>query len=332
MNKIRKIKRIKIKKIKDLSIPEDFSLEKVGITQSLMGMFIDCPRSFLLAINKYYSDSANKNFSFGRIIHFVLDKIYSTGLKNEVKKFLSDYKKENKEKIIGIDIETLQNDINMAQIILTEYIKYYPEDFKNKKFIDVEKEGSCIINGFKINYKIDGKFKDKKRKSIYLKEHKTKSKVVENTICRILTFNFQNLIYLNCEEQSTNKKIDGTLFNIIRKPQIKRKISETEVEFYKRLKEDVKKRPEFYFIRYEIPYTEATKKESIEELKEVLENIKYKIEKCRKTGKNNMFYKNSKSCDSGFYTCTFLDACSSGVLTNYRQKDKLFSELKSIKY
>jgi len=326
-----KVKKIKIKKVNDLSIPEDYSLQKIGITQSLISCYVSCPRMFLLCLNRYYNKDSNKKFSFGNIVHFCFDNIYSNGLKEKVIKVLSRYKKENNEKIQGIDESDLQYDINVAQIVIEEYIKRYPEDFKSKIFIDVEKEGSVVLDKFKLNYKIDGKFTNEKKTEKWLKEHKTKGRITEESLMQVLTFDFQNLIYTICEELSCSEELTGVLYNIVRNPQIKPKKKELIENFYKRLREDIKDRPEFYFIRFEIPYTKKSKNEATEEVISILKEIDYKINECRETGKNHMFYKNSKNC-TGLYSCNFLEACSSGVLTNYEQKKKLFSELKTINY
>lgn len=335
--------KLKRQTVKNQIVPKDYDLEKIGITQSLINSFLSCPRKFLLKTNRWRSDISNKNTSFGNIVHYCLDKIYKLSfqrIKYKINKtvllakylseLIENYEAENQDNLTGIDENELNWEKKVAQIILLEYIKYYPEDFSKKRFTDVEKEISVTFGDFTLNCKIDGKYQTKNKLN-WLMEHKTKSRIVEDSMMKALTFDFQCLFYLTCAEAYYEENIEGVLYNIIRKPQIKQKRGETEIEYFKRLKTDIRDRRKFYFMRYEIPFFIPDKETFKNELETILELIDLFISENHFSSSSRVFWRNSNNCIFP-YRCNFLDACSSGEMTGYFKTDKLFTELKTINY
>jgi len=333
---VKKIKRKVTALVKDMT-NESYSLQKNGITQSLMSYYMKCKRLFLFKINKWESEGYNHTTSFGSLVHDILAFLYK-GAYNEIvvlkKESIADclnylidlyeHEQEDAGKLDGIDLQEWEWEKAVTSTVLEAYIKYYPEDFKDKKFTEVETELVCDLFDTPIKIKLDGKYEIKGGKN-WLMEHKTKSRITENTMMKRLSFDFQNLTYLTVCEKIFKQKIDGVLYNIIRKPGIRKRVNENLVDYKIRLEEDLKKRPDFYFMRYEIPYTDKDKSNYICELQSVLSDIgEMGPEKS-----SDDFYKNPYACESPF-PCNFLDACASGKMSGYNKRKLLFPELSTL--
>jgi len=140
---------------------------------------------------------------------------------------------------------------------------------------------------------------------------------------KLLSFDFQNLFYCLIDKLEFDEPLAGVLYNVVRKPQIKQKQKETLAEYQKRLIKDIASRPDFYFMRYEIPYTKTDINNFAEELKQKLNTIQTLTDK----KELKQFYKCETACSNGMFTCEFLDACVSKKFTGYTKKKKIFSEL-----
>lgn len=308
-----------------LGVPADFSLDKQGITQSLMSAFLQCRQKFVYALNRVSHPKKVSTTNFGSIVHYVLSVLYSAKSRPVASNILAAlrvYKQENEAELLRIDAQKVERDFAVAEVILTKYLTYYATDWTDmidrqaeeeiefKPFDDKEIVGRC---------KIDGRYRDKQNKK-WLMETKTKGRISEETLVKRLSFDPQNLFYLLADERETNESAIGVLYNIIRNPQIKPKVNESLKDFCDRLAEDVRVRPEFYFMRFEIPYTTIDKKRFVDHLRSIILEIDSLVKGERP------LYRNCYGCDSP-YECEYLDACASNSFSGYYIREKIFSEL-----
>ena len=310
-----------------IGIPEGYSIKNVGTSQSLMLKFLACRKAWLYSLNKVRSYGVTERTNFGSLFHFVLDKVYTNGkIPNAamIKVFIEEYVEENKEALQRLDLQKLEKDIAVCQVVAEEYFLFYQSDFTDKKFTDVEQEITAEILGYKLHCKIDGRYKDPAG-FIWNMEHKTKGRISEDNLMKKLSFDTQNLVYVLASEQFYREKIHGVLYNIVRSPQLKLGKTETLKAFCERLKLDIKERKDFYFMRYEIPYTENDKEKAVSRFSAILGEM----ENCC-TEKQQIF-ENTGNCEA-LYACEFLDACMSNSFEGYAIGKKVFSELKSINY
>lgn len=303
-----------------MTISDKSFLKNIGLTQSLILAYQSCLRKFVLKANGYSVKSKRDKFLFGSLVHEALDLLYSNKYTN-----FSDFEiyftnKKMKEFLL-VDTQQVELDFALCGIMISEYCKRYTDDFSKKKFDGVEEEFEVSHNIATLRGKKDGCFYiDKKR---WLMEHKTKSRFNEESLMLQLSHDFQNLFYILADELMHGEKIAGVLYNVIRKPQLKIKRTETIKEFCDRVLEDVKKRPEWYFIRWEIPYTKKDKQRFIVELNQKMQAIDTAIQ-------TNSFYKCENSCASQ-YTCDFLPACAANSLIGLEKNDNIFPELNNVK-
>lgn len=314
-------------KICDLHIPENYSLGKVGCTQSLACKFKQCPRQFLFAINRWHSKTGQEKSAIGNIVHAVLSIIYkkgdpSTFLHNLQVEINKEIDFTNKEKYCFINRQQMDYFKTVAHCVIMNYIKFYANDFKLAFFTEIEKEFAVIINGILWRGKRDGEHIVKKDKSLWIREIKNRSRINECNIMQGLQFDFQSNLY--CVSRDSGKEItSGFIYDMIRTPQSKPKKDETMASFFQRLNDDIESRPEYYFMRFEVPLTNIDKKDFNEELYYL---NKYMISYLQTT----LFIyniKNSFSCIDGTFVCEYLDACTTGNLNNYYQSKKIFNEL-----
>lgn len=313
----KKIKKTKAKLTPEtLTIPCKNFVEKIGLTQSLMLTFQRCQREFILKVNGYRPKGKSEKFLFGSLCHEYLDMAYS-GKKFTFAKFEERFRKKKMKEYVLIDESIVESAFALCEVVMELYMEHYKEDFTEKKFDGVEEEFEVLFNGATLRGKKDGCFYiDKKR---WLMEHKTKSRFSEDALMLKLSFDFQNLMYIHADEIEHSEAIAGVLYNLIRKPGLRKGKYESLKEFCDRVRSDIKKRPEWYFIRWEVPYTKKDKARFIVELKQKIATIELACAR-------NSFYKCENAC-IGMYTCDFLETCASNSLANLDKSDDIFPEL-----
>lgn len=307
--------------------PVKYSLEQVGLTQSLLGTFQTCRRRFLFKLNRWGKPDAELKFGYGTMVHEVLDKVY-TGFR------LGAFTYGDLIDVITAQIDKFQfgavwsieaSEIAKAkaQAMLECYIMVYKKDFVEMRFEEVEGVFGVQWEGITLRGKKDGRFRDK-NKGIWHIEHKNYGYIKEAILPLILTFDLQNLLYMLVDAIENTRLIKGVLYNILRNPDVRKKDGGPH-EVYVKLKQDIMKDAPHYFIRYEIPYSQAQLAQFEVELKEKVNDLKAIIGGDTSKVFNRM-YKNEHACESP-YTCDFINACSTGSMVGYTQTAKFFEEL-----
>ncbi len=302
-----------------ITIPKNYNLHEIGISQSLIIDYLSCRWKFLYSINRWSHIGSEYKYAFGSLIHDMLDKIYNYCRLNKsvtstlIGDWIDEYDFGFK---ITQDIELLKA---KAEVLLIAYMKYYPEDFESKKFDEIESVFEVDFHGYKLRGKKDGRFLCKGKK--WLMEHKTKSRIEEALLLQVLNFDFQNLFYITADEIETGEEIQGVLYNIVRNPSSKPKKNERLSQYTIRLRKEVEKDPAHYFLRYEIPYTKADKNRFTYELAEIIWEIQLLLDRTRG------IYRNTTGCTSP-YNCDFLNACCRNSMIGYERQPSLFMELK----
>lgn len=305
------------KSSKLITLPKNYDMQRDGITQSMISNFF-CRQHFVYAVNRWYDSSREiSSFGFGSLVHDMLERIYKNGCGEPIMNDVID---------TWIDVydfgvkESAQTELIRAKayVLLTEYIKHYKEDFTQKKFTNIENTFEVMFRGYKLRGKIDGRYKIKS--SNWIMENKTKGKIDEQELLLMLSFDFQNLFYITADEIRTRETIKGVLYNIIRNPQSKLLKKERLHTYQERLRKEVQKNPEHYFLRFEIAYTEEDKRY----FKYELANLLWEIDQFLKDKLPT--YKNRLLCH-GAWRCEFLNACGNGTMAGYSKKKRLFEEL-----
>lgn len=307
-------------RVRDIGLPKRYDIKKHGITQSLLKAFPTCRQRFLFMVNGWRPNDDGLVFLFGNLCHYIMEKVYAKKIKPSkilLGKYIKNYRKEFKDEISKILISDLERMSGLARIVMFHYFKYYPKDFR-KKYTSIEGEFNVKLGPYTLLGKRDLRYKIKGGE--VMQEHKTKSRVEEDLLMHTLSFDFQNLFYITAQTLEDKVKISWVLYNIIRNPNIKQLKSETFKQYLERVEQDIINRPDFYFIRYEVPYSEPDKKQFKKELVIKL------IEAQKFLNGELPLYRNQDACKTP-YRCPYLGACSTGRMAGYKQTDNLFPEL-----
>ena len=305
--------------------PKDYDICQDGITQSLCANFLCCPLRGMLTINRWSDPAKAMSTRFGSMFHDCLDAVYTNGISDvkKIEKLLNSYIDEHAAEW-GADGKA-ELDAALASALFEVYIKHWKSDFSSKKFRSVERTAEAQFHEYKLRCKIDGEFSGKNAGSVWLMEHKTKSRIEEETLLQKITFDFQNLFYRNIYQIEHPKvRLSGTLYNIIRKPGHKMKGGETLKQFRNRLVVEIKKDPEHFFKRYQLAYTPQDDERFTRELLQKLKWIQNLI------NGNVPAWRNEFACETP-YRCEFLAACSTGTMTGYVRRKALMEELNDVR-
>ena len=310
-------------KVSTLKFPAKYNAAKVGISQSQICSFLQCKQKWLYYVNGLQSDSRGEGATtFGDICHFYLSTYYdNTG---DMSVAIEKFKLETLATCTG-DPQAVENDFTLADIVMNGYFKHYASEADTLKVRESEKYEKVTITeqmGNKkklstasvvLSTKLDMAFSYRYTpKDVWIMEHKTKGRIDEDGISLQLAFDIQTRMYALAKQRQidrskTGEKVKGVVYNIIRKPQIRQKQTETVEEFYTRLTADMETRPEFYFMRFNIAMTPKDLKDVEAEL------LKIVGEMIRTQDGGLPVYKNTMNCLMP-YKCEYLTACATNSL------------------
>lgn len=329
----------------------------MGVTQSILQDFLACRYRAHLQRAGWEPKRQKKSFRFGSLIHDCLEFAYAgirAGLYRPGAAFEIGIAARIKNLVAANhraagptdNLTEIEQEGAWAEALLAGYFDYWGEDWA-REWIAVEgkfDQQVTMLDGvdlygtdaYRLRGRRDGVFASAPKKGpqkgqfgLWLLETKTKGQIDEDALDLTLAFDFQSLYYLLtlAEENPTNYPIRGCLYNIVRKPGLRklkagkqRKRAETDAEFIARTKEDIKKRPDHYYKRYELIFPPAVRAEFRRELGLQLAEFRLWL-----AGKLPT-YRNPTACVTK-YKCQFLDHCASGNFAAYARTRNPFAEL-----
>lgn len=311
-------------------------LERNGLTQSILLGFLRCRVFSKLSLEGWTPLKTGGALQYGTLAHNVLEKVYGatdSGFPEEnfihrtIESCSNSWIKENGGRLGKEEMEQIEMNCALLDAVLPEYFKFWKdEDFKKINWIALEEEFNFPykkISGVNITLrgKYDGLYKV--GKEIYLFETKTKGQIDERTLSELLAFDFQTDFYSLAIKQKYGKFPSGVRYNIIRRPANKpHKSGESLNNFSDRIREEVRKNPCHYFVRYKIS-------KSISDLNFFEAELEKKIREFYlwNIGKLET-YRNENSCIGRYGACRFLPICSQNNYKGFFKRKNLFSELK----
>ena len=319
-----------------LTTPADYSLEKTGITQSLLGNW-SCRVKFLLSLNRWETpEGSAKNTYYGTMCHKVCESIYQVGRKvmptaMEIRAIVNAYISKNRKELKVATGDKVELAAGMVETVMGAYCRYYANDLKSLVMDKTEslfrvKTADSVGRPVTMIGRQDGLFHWKGNpSSVWILEHKSMGTVSEDMLKKRLPIDKQCLYYVTAEEMETDYSIGGVLFNIIRRPMLKG--TDDITTFLDRLEADINQRPDFYFIRYPVTYSMVDKRRFRIQLAAKFTEVRDFLD-----GKL-LTYRNEDCCESSSngapYVCSYMGACANGDLRGYRQRKLLNPELES---
>lgn len=316
--------------------PSKWSIWTSGITQSALGDFMTCRKSFQLKY-MYGLSSGDITFPliFGNAVHYVLEHAYRSGsppTSKQLANLLDDYH-DSEEVISGgsafrqaTERQKIELWLGMANVVCKRYFLKYHKDFTlDWKFTERE---FChpfkLSNGSRImlNGKMDGCYINSKGEA-WLKDHKTKSRYDESDIADQLLVDLQMMLYLSILWEMGYKP-KGCRYNIIRRPELYYRKEEDLKSFLQRLDADILKRPKWYFYRLDMTVTKsAIDRWKTNTLEPIILDLIRAIDEDR-------FYANPATLKWGGLRSEFFAAITNNDYSRLFQRKKLFPELEGV--
>ncbi len=261
-----------------------------GITQSLLGDFLECRERFRLKVVEGLAlpDSFQHRREYGNMWH-VCEEYNSQGqawegaLALHCRDLCKRYRTQQ---------EQIQHWYEVCKLQFPIYLKYWAKHPDEKARTPVMQEQT-----FKVPYQLPsgrtvllrGKWDavdligKGKTAGVYLQENKTKGEIEEEQLKRQLSFDLQTMFYLvalaedSCVLVQDGRvrwpaiasgslkvpSIRGVRYNVVRRPlsggidSIKQCKGESKEDFYKRLAERIADHPQHYFMRWKVEVSQA---------------------------------------------------------------------------
>jgi len=251
---------------------------KDGITQSALGLWLDCKEQFRLKYVEGWSKQGEPiSLHYGSASHYILSQAHAhpkkpgpKWLKRSIKKYDALWRKEQSQLIPQKLLDQHELVKGLLECTMPAYfrradspkLKNY-NDFKTKNWLGLEQKfrmpfGFRGVAGHNISLRgmLDGVFTQ--GPAIWLLETKNLSRIAEDDIQATLGCSLQNMFYMTVLTlKYPDKPIGGILYNVLRRPGQRRGVKETMPAFLQRIKDDIKKRPNHYFMRYRLAITKA---------------------------------------------------------------------------
>ena len=227
----------------------------------------------------------------------------------------------------GLSEDEVQ-EIDFHKAMMLGMIMGYIVSVEPDNVIKPEFEFKWGYEGITLRGKTDGVVE--KNGKNWLKEYKTTGTTDIEGYKLKLDMDFQVDFYLSIVSKVLGIKLEGVLYEIVRKSLLKIKKNEDVEDYYKRIKEDYLKRPEFYYFKHYVYRSEKVLQDFEEnDLKPLIRDVRG----CEIT---NSYYKNKHQCNT--YTgcafkklCLFPDIDMQEVMkTLFKKKDRKFEELKEM--
>jgi hypothetical protein len=143
-------------------------------------------------------------------------------------------------------------------------------------------------------------------------------------MCDLLPLDLQ-IGYYTAALQQRKLTPDYVRYNLIRRPQERRKVDETRKQFIERISDNVRKDPAHYFERYEMHLTMDEIKTNITRAHKLVETFVQWWSTLDITQRDLCY--NSGQCEGKYGTCQYLDICSKGDYSRMYQRDAVSPEL-----
>jgi hypothetical protein len=239
--------------------------------------------------------------TIGSVIHECFDSLFKgksktdilTDIKNTFRKSQSESLDPNEQERLTIDEYTVLGMWNNYPMNEMEFEEVHPEEsFK------VKLDG---LRGVYLTGRVDGLVK--RQGKWWIREVKTTS-MDRRSFQSKASVSYQASGYIYGIEKQFNNKIEGIVYDVIKRPLLRRKVEESAMDFGERIYDDYRdpKKKEFYYDRH---FSYRTSKEISEFEKDMVELAK-DIRVRKRVGN---WYRNTDSCYSFNSECPYKKIC-----------------------
>lgn len=333
---------------KKLSAPKPptadlWNIERDGVTQGFLETLLTCPEKARYKYREGLEPVRYKGaIAFGNIVHDCLEHVYTTfrdtgdsllatasveGILS-AHEFMARQALQEEGRLSAVE-EELEELYGMAEALLAHYWQRWESDFDGTmQWESLEEKFSIpyVIDGVTIPVrgKLDGRYRRGSRRRLWVVDHKSKGEINENAIANRLALDLQSMLYLWAVRQLTGEIPAGMIYNVMRRPQLRRKKAETIQEFCSRIYHDIEERTDFYYVRFEAAFDpsdfELWEKEFHHMMKQALS-----------WSRGEYHYRFSPACESKYGTCEYLGLCGPlKEMSGLRRREDVYPELVQI--
>lgn len=234
-----------------------------GVTQSLLQKFTGCKDRFHKHVMLGLRETGRKEaMEYGSIFHKLLEIGTLLGKNNSRLNILKQANIAFKNK----EIES--NDLILTAV--SQYFEYvkWEQDKPKYKYIAAEpvfrENYELPVISFnpceEINIRIPkgvviplrGRIDEvlEINGKMWIQENKTKGQINESFLIDTIPSNIQVMFYAVCSQLKYGRNCHGVIYNVIRKPALRQRQTESTEDFLQRIKEDIEQQPDHYFKRY----------------------------------------------------------------------------------
>lgn len=269
-----------------------YDLERDGVTQSMLTAFLSCPSKVRLGVVQGWSSNRPKRaLSYGSLMHKVLE--LEQGVQREqgktwkpndgrVQKFIAETceadRKKNGDRWSADQEEQLELTKAQLYAILPAYFRHWdPVRWTEIEGIfdmpyEVKSKAGHVHLTTRLRGRKDGVYRAKD-KTLWQFDSKSSSRINEDELGLVLTRDYQIMFYMLTTWLQTDEIPTGFNYNIIRKTEMKPGKGGLP-EYVQRIKEEVEKRPEHFFKRFEVAIVEEDLSQFRKELNLTLLHLK----------------------------------------------------------
>jgi hypothetical protein len=339
---------------------------KHGITQSLLSTWLMCREHCRLAyIEGWQPVKMGIGLHYGGGMHYCLERLYKAIADGESKtsiahgaylewtqQFTASWIQQRRVSSYARVPTTMKKQAEFIQGLMNTTIPRYIErinqtdslygDFK-RNWIDVEHRFqvaySVPTSWVVLTGMIDGIFRVRNKK-LWLLETKNLAFIDEGAEQETLPVRLQNMFYLvAATKMYPDEEFAGVLQNITRRPLLRQGSDESDSDYFHRVDEDMKKRPDWYFLRFEVQISKEEVKEWEErQLQPMLDDFLRwfeDVKKYRKHGetqydymvKEGYHYMNDQALVTKYGQSPFLHAITRGDFSGLIRKKVPHTEL-----
>lgn len=244
-----------------------FDLYRHGLTQGFISTWLACrEQARLKFLEGWTPQVVSTPLRFGSLFHDALAKLHVHDMPS---KEALDQSRHNPVHA-KTNPEEMEDLLGQALILLNGYFQTWTHE--DEKFWVVREEtfhhryGGHLAHlpstdwsdelTIPLRGRWDGLFEDKEGR-LWLHETKTKGQIDEDGLQNTLHLNLQTMLYAYAAEKVHGQPVFAVLYDVVRRPQLKRKVNETLHDFHQRIKADVTDRPDHYFKRWTVELSES---------------------------------------------------------------------------
>lgn len=313
---------------------------KLAMSASSMATFRECPRKYELQfLRQLTPDTISVPLFVGDKVHNGLERFYNGDHPREiVEDIQNQIWAELQTRFVGeSDMDKVNKDVSIVAGMLLGYFKHYGRKEREATWTDVQVEmgfdfawDNTIRNwgrmDFAGSYTGDGQF--------WVMEHKTTGLASYDYLQKWhLGFQPHNYAWAANRAHQLGllaRRPTGVVVNVIKKPGIRLRKTETQEAFNIRLMNEYLENPAKYFAREWIQVTE-------EDLKWYEQQQGYWVKQLQACYERGEFPQNTDACVSHFGSCKFWPICwghtrcgDEGVFRYFRVREKQFEEVPTV--